>query len=111
MIDLPTPPPIFNPLTAPADQALTVWEILAGPFGLLAFLPLIPILRLIARRRPRTALIACGVVWIFATLGPLATVVLLGGCAAGAGWVLTLARLRAREKLGRRSMIAQSGRT
>ena len=106
MIDIPTPAPLFNPLTAPADQALTVWEILAGPFGLTAFLPLIPLLRYLARSKPKTAIIAFGLVWVVATAGPLTTVVLLGGCAAGAGWVLALARLRARDQLGRRTMIA-----
>ena len=58
MIDLPTPGPLFNPLVdtvrLPAGQVLTA--LLAGPFGLIAFLPLIPLVLLIARgRRPRGA--------------------------------------------------------
>ena len=107
MITLPSPPPLFNPLTAPADQPLTVWEILSGPYGLLAFLPLVPLVRLLGRAHRRATLIVAGLLWLVATTGPLATLVLLlGVAAAGSGWIVLLDQLRRRGRLGPRLMIA-----
>ncbi len=105
MIIFPKPEPLFNPIIAPADQLLTGWEILAGPFGLLAFIPLVPVLRLAARSRPRTALITSGLVWMVATAGPLATLLVLAGCLAASGWVLLLAWLRRTGRVGPRLML------
>lgn len=100
------PEPLFNPVTAPADQLLTGWEVLAGPYGLLAFLPLIPILLQAARRWPRGALITSGLVWLFATTGPITPLVLAGGCLVACAWVVMLSRLLAAGRIGARGMIA-----
>ena len=106
MIDFPRPQPLFNPITAPADQLLTGWEILAGPFGLIALIPLIPLLRLVARSHPRVALVLTSLIWLVATAGPLAAAVLLGGCLVASAWAVMLGRLRRAERLGPRLMIA-----
>ncbi|MCK4341536.1 MAG: hypothetical protein KAY37_07435 [Phycisphaerae bacterium] len=104
MIELPTPPPLFNPITGhpPLDPV----EIFAGPFGLLAFLPLVPVILLVARRYRRTALIASGLVWMLATLHVRCTVVVLAGLAAATAWILLLGTLRRRGRLSARGMIA-----
>jgi len=78
------PQPLFNPLTAPADQLLTGWEILAGPLGLLVFVPAVPLVRWVARRAPRAAIIGSGALWILATCGPIATLALLAWIALAA---------------------------
>ncbi len=96
----------FNPLTAPADAPLTASEIYAGPFGLLAFIPLVPLVRLAARRWPRAALIAGGAAWVLLTAGPLTLAVTVIWLAAGVGLLHALAGLRARGVLSRRAMIA-----
>lgn len=106
MIDFPRPQPLFNPLTAPADQLLTGWEILAGPFGLIVLIPLIPLLRLAARSHPRIALALASLIWLVATTGPLAALVLLAGCLLASAWVVVLSRLRRAGRLGPRLMIA-----
>ena len=98
------PTPLFNPLTS--SSPLSPRELLAGPFGLLAFLPLVPVVLLLARRWQRAALIVGGLVWLLPTLGLPTTVVLLAGVAAGTAWITLLGALRRRERLGRRGMIA-----
>lgn len=95
----PRPEPLFNPLIAPVDQPLTPAEILAGPFGLIAFVPLVPLLRLLARRWPRGALIGCGLIWAAATAGPLAAAILLAGCLLASTWVVGLGALRRSGRL------------
>ena len=105
MIGTIQPSPLFNPVTAPADQLVTGWEILSGPYGLAAFLPLVPLLRLLAVRTPRTALIVFGLVWLVGTTGPAAAGILVAGCLVAAGWVLLLARGVTSGWLGRRAMI------
>lgn len=97
---------MFNAIIAPADQPLTGWEVLASPFGLLAFILLVPILRLAARWRPRAALITCGLVWMIGTAGPWATLALLVGCLVASGWVLMLGRLLRDGRIGPRLMLA-----
>ena len=97
------PGELFNALTGPA---LSPWALLAGPFGLLAFLPLVPLLRIVARSRRRTALIGFGLLWLLATLGPLSTAIFLAGIFTGSVWVLGLSALRQRQKIGPRAMIA-----
>jgi D-alanyl-lipoteichoic acid acyltransferase DltB (MBOAT superfamily) len=104
VIDLPGPGPLFNPLIS--SQPLSPTELLAGPFGLIAFLPLIPPLLLAGRRFSRAALGLAGLVWLLATLGPTCTTVLLAGIAAGMAWILVLGKLSRHGKLGRAPMIA-----
>ncbi len=98
------PTPLFNPLTS--TTPLSPRELLAGPFGLLAFLPLLPVVRLLARRWRRAALIVGGLIWLLPTLGLPTATVLLCGVAAGSAWVVLLGALRRRERLSRHSMIA-----
>ena len=105
LISFAKPQPLFNAVTAPADQLLTGWEVLAGPFGLIAFIPLIPLLRLAARAYPRAALALFSLVWLVATAGPLATLVLVAGCLVASGWIVTLGRLLRDGRIGRRLMI------
>jgi len=99
------PGELFNPLTAPPTAPLTWYEILASPFGLVAFLPLAPLVRLAARRHRRAALIAGGLLWLIATLGPVATLIFLAGVSAGAAWVLALWTLRRRGRISAGPMI------
>ena len=98
------PTSLFNPLTS--STLLSPVELLAGPFGLIVFLPLVPIVLLAARRYPRGALIAASLVWLLPTLQPVTTIILLAGTAAGLVWILGLAALRRRELLGPRAMTA-----
>lgn len=106
MIGIPPPTPLFNPDAAAADQLLTPAEIFAGPFGLLAFIFLAPVARLIARRSRPAGLISTGLIWLVATLSPAGTGVLILGVAAGVGWVLLLRRWRELSRIGRHGMIA-----
>lgn len=104
MSALPAPGPLFNPVID--SSPLSPGEILAGPFGLLAFLPLIPLVLLVARRYRRSAIVTFGLVWLLVTLRLPAAAVLLGGLAAGLGWVVLLGTFRRRDRLGERAMIA-----
>ena len=106
MSDLLQPGQLFNPLTAPPTAPLTPWEILASPFGLVAFLALVPLVRLVARYRRRAALIGGGLLWLVGTLGPMATTIFVGGVLAGGAWVVGLAMLRRRGRIGAGAMIA-----
>lgn len=106
MIALSWPTLPFNPVTAPLNQALTPPEIFAGPFGLIFFVVLVPLVRLAARWRPRAAIIGGALVWHIFTAGPHATGVVLGGLLVGAGWLLLLARMVARGRLSPRAMVA-----
>ncbi len=96
----------FNPLTAPADAPLRAAEIYAGPFGLLAFIPLVPLVRLAARRWPRAALLVSGLVWVLATAGPGTLAVTLVYVAVAVGLLDGLARLRGRGSLSEPAMVA-----
>lgn len=104
MIDLPRPGVLINPVTQ--AEPMDVWQLLAGPVGLLAFLPLIPLVRFAARRHPRAALTAGGLIWLFATLPPPAALILLASVFAASGYVAVLGRLRRANVLGRRGMTA-----
>jgi alginate O-acetyltransferase complex protein AlgI len=97
------PTPLFNPLTA--LPPLSPREILAGPFGLLAFVPLVPLVLLVARRNRALALVASGLVWMVGTLSPGGAAVVLGWTALAAGWVLLLGTGRRRGRLSERGMI------
>ncbi len=101
---LPRPEPIFNPITSPVP--LTPAEMLAGPFGLIAFLPLVPLVLLLAIRFRRLALILGGLAWLLLTVGPVASLVLLSAIATGTCWVIGLGALRRRGRLGSRTMTA-----
>lgn len=101
---LPRPAPLFNPLTSAAP--LSPIAILAGPYGLLAFLPLIPVVLLIARRWPRAALILGGLAWLFPTLQWQTTLALLAWVAVAVAWICLLAAFRRRGSLSERVMIA-----
>lgn len=98
------PTPLFNPLTAGAP--LTPRELVAGPLGLLLFLPVVPLVLWLARWRRRGALGLGGVLWLVPTLGWAASAVLLVGLAVSVGWIWFLGALRRRGRLGRRGMIA-----
>lgn len=89
-----------------AEKPLTGWEILAGPFGLLAFVPFVPLLRFFALRWPRGSIIVTSLAWLVLTLNPLAALEFLGCVALGAAWLLLLAAFRRRGALSRRGMIA-----
>lgn len=105
MISFPRPAPLYNPITVPPDQALTPWEVLASPFGLILFVALVPLVRLGARRWPRASLMVSGIVWVTATAGLLATPILLAGCLLGSAWVVLLGRLLRQGHLGRHLML------
>jgi D-alanyl-lipoteichoic acid acyltransferase DltB (MBOAT superfamily) len=98
------PTALFNPLTS--SVPLSPRELIAGPLGLIAFLPLVPLVLLLGRRYRRSALAIGGLVWLVPTLGLSTAIVLLAGVAAGTGWIILLVVLRRRERLGRRGMIA-----
>lgn len=104
MITLPTPGPLFNPLLD--RPPLSPLEILAGPFGLTAFLPLVPLIPLLARRHRRAALIAGSLCWLLPTVGGPTAAILLAGLAAGVAWLAALSALRRRGTLGPRAMTA-----
>ena len=93
----------FNPVTA--SEPLALWEVYAGPLGLIAFVLLVPLIRVLARVRRRTALIVGGLVWVVGTAGPRSTVVLLLFLALACGWIWLLNRLRRRGWLDTGAMI------
>lgn len=97
MNDWPTPSPLFNPITS--GSPLTPLEALAGPFGLLAFLPLVPLLRRLGRFRPAAAIVGVGAAWVVATAGPLSAAVLAGGVALGVIWIRFIAACRERGRI------------
>lgn len=97
------PGALFNPATDPVP--LSPWELLAGPLGLIAFLPLVPLVRAAARWNRAAALVAGGLIWLIATTGPSAAI-LLGGVLLGAGYVALLGAAARRGRLSRRWMIA-----
>ena len=103
MNGLSWPGSLFNPATDPTP--LSGWEILAGPLGLLAFLPLVPLIRIVARRNRRAALIAGGLVWLIATTGPSAGVLLVAVLLASS-FVAMLGRLTRSGRIGRRTATA-----
>lgn len=82
------PGPLFNPLVD--RPALSPAEILAGPFGLVAFLPLVPLVALLGRRWPRAALALSGLIWLVPTVGLAAALVLLSWLLVAGGWVVVL---------------------
>jgi alginate O-acetyltransferase complex protein AlgI len=98
------PTPLFNPLTS--SVPLSPRELIAGPLGLIAYLPLVPLVLLLARRYRRGALVLGGLVWLLPTLGLPTAIVLLAGVAAGTGLIILLGALRRRARLSRRGMIA-----
>lgn len=104
MIGCNGPSPLFNPLTD--SSPLAGLELLAGPLGLFAFLPLVPIVRRVARTHPRCAVIGAAVVWMLATIGPAGLVIVSAAITAGFVWIAVLGTLRRRGTLGRRMMVA-----
>lgn len=98
-------PRLFNPLLAPTSQPLTPFEIAAGPYGLLLFVWLVPLVRIVGRRRPRTAIAAFSLLWLIWTLGPIASLIFLGAVATGAAWVMVTGYLRQTGRLQRRGAI------
>jgi alginate O-acetyltransferase complex protein AlgI len=97
---LDSPGILFNPAIDPVP--LSPWELLAGPLGLLAFLPLVPLVRLAARSNPRAALILSGLIWLVATAAPFASGVLLAAVILAALYVHALGRLVAAGRISGR---------
>lgn len=95
---------LFNPLTAPTSAPVQWWEALAGPYGLVAFVLLVPLVRMAARRSPAAALSTGGAAWLLATTGPIAAAVLLIGVALGVGWLRLLAALRRHQRISAAGM-------
>jgi alginate O-acetyltransferase complex protein AlgI len=104
LIEIPPPSPLFNPLIA--QRPIQWYEVLAGPYGLLAFVPLIPLVRLLALRDKRLAITSTGLAWLYLTAGPLAGLVLTVWVLLGVGYVQLLAAMVRAGRLSRRGMIA-----
>lgn len=111
---------LFNVLTA--TRPPTGGEILAGPYGLLWFVLLIIPLRYAARAAPRAAVLCASLLWLVGTLYfasidfrprlPRAdwrhfetAAWTLAGLSAAVVWLMSLAALRRRGVLGKRTMI------
>lgn len=99
-----TPQPLYNEVISPTK--LTGWQIAAGPFGLLFFIPWIPVARLIARKSRIAAIVLTGLLWTVFTISPLSAAYFLAYVTVGAMWVVTLGKLRRRNALSERGMIA-----
>ncbi len=97
-------PALFNPLLA--ERPLSRTELFAGPLGLLAFVPLIPVALLLARWNPAFAVIATSLIWLTLTLRPATTLALGGGVCVGVLFILMLRRLRHNGALSAGAMIA-----
>lgn len=87
----------FNPITAP--EPLSTSEILAGPFGLLAFVLLIPAIRLAPPRLYPHALIGAAIFWLIATAGPGGAAIVLTWSGLAAAWVAGLISLHRRARV------------
>lgn len=98
------PQPLINPLTSP--WLLHGTDALAAGPGLLAFLPLIPLVRWWGRTRPRTAIIATSILWMFGTMGLPSVIAIVGWLTLALGLLLVLVRLRRAKLLSQRAMIA-----
>ncbi len=100
MIDLPAwliASPLYNPIFDPRPP--TPWQVVAGPFGLLLFLPLIPALRIAARFDAKAAICVTSLAWLVATLNPIATAILLGWVFVAAAFVLSVSHCSRRGVL------------
>lgn len=104
MIDLPTPSPLINPLARGGE--LEFWTMMSGPLGVVLFVPLIPLVRMLAPHAPRAALIGAALAWLVVTAGPGPTFMLLLFVAAGVSLLMILRELRRREELGPRATVA-----
>ena len=118
MIEFVPPQPLFNPFLAPpeppppdAAAALAMLpdaaaQLMAGPGGLLLFVPLAPLTRWLGRRMGRRALLLVPLAWwlltVLATLGGL---ILWSGMGIAVGWIALLAAARRRRWLGETAMI------
>ncbi|MCG3126854.1 MAG: hypothetical protein CHACPFDD_01709 [Phycisphaerae bacterium] len=104
MIDAWFPAALFNPATA--RQPLSALELLAGPLGIIAFVPLAPLLRAYAARAVRTSLLAFALAWLVLTTGPRSALVLVAGALGGAGAVALIGAARRRGWLTPRGATA-----
>lgn len=98
------PTPLFNPYTDPQPADPLAW--LAGPAGLVAFVPIALLLRILPRRAFAVGLVLASLVWLGLTLRPIAALVLLGWLGTAVGWLLLLTALRRRALLSKAMMIA-----
>ncbi len=98
------PGTLFNVTTAP--EPLSGWQVIAGPMGLALFLPLAPLMRLLAIWSRWLSIALCSLAWLVLTLNPRATAIFLGLILVGAAFVYTLGALRRRDWLSQRQMIA-----
>jgi D-alanyl-lipoteichoic acid acyltransferase DltB (MBOAT superfamily) len=98
----PQPGPLYNPIVHQTPLSFTA--VLAGPFGLVAFLPLVPIVLLLVRRAPRLAILLPSAAWLLLTLRWPALLVLIAGLWAGGLWLECLAALRRRGRLSQGGM-------
>ncbi len=105
MIDWPAPTPLFNPIIDPVPLAGRT-EFFAGPYAILAYFPLIPLVVLLARRWPRAAIAAAGIGWLALTAQPIAAAILVGGLLLSVAYIELLARGRRSGALSERGMIA-----
>lgn len=103
---LPTPEVPFNLLTAPEALRPTPLELIAGPYGLLLFLPLAPLLRLMGRWHRFAAFASVPLLWNVLTLGPLSTGILYAGSLLGAVFAEMLRRMYVRGIISTRVGIA-----
>ncbi|MCA9244622.1 MAG: hypothetical protein KDA32_11735 [Phycisphaerales bacterium] len=110
MIEFVPPQPLINPFITPPPPDPGPLEglrqAMLGPVGVLAFVPLAPLTRWLARRDKRAALLVLPIVWWLATVGPtLAGLMLWGGVALAAAWIGMLSALRRRNRLSQRGMV------
>lgn len=104
MIDAWLPAALFNPATA--REPLSALELLAGPLGIIAFVPVAPVLRAWGARQARTALLVLGLSWLILTTGPRSALVLVAGALLGAGVVTLIGAARRRGRLSPRGATA-----
>jgi D-alanyl-lipoteichoic acid acyltransferase DltB (MBOAT superfamily) len=117
------PEPLFNPVLLPRDSGLTPLEVLAGPYGLIAFIPLALLVRFAAafvqrgrggaavnpdapdaRRTGAAAvlLIVSGLAWTLLTAGPWTALFLPAGLLPAMGLVAWLREARRRGRISAR---------
>lgn len=103
-IDIGWPQPLFNPLISP--EPLKPRHLIAGPLGLLAFLPFAILLRFVPVRYWPAAMMIASLIWLVVTLRPMTASIFLAFLGASLTFLYGLRSLRRSGRVNARVGIA-----